>query len=406
MNAPSAASTMGQPPVAVTGAGCLCAAGMTLPEAFAAMLRGERNPQPPRAFATAHDPRLLVFEIAEALPAPGSDADLLRTSRLALAAAAEALADAGLSMPDLAGLKVGVCIGTTVGSAMNNEEFYRDFRAGGEPDMGPITRYLRSNPASVVARQYRLDGPCQVVVNACSSGTDALGIAAGWIRQGLCDLVLAGGADELCRTTCNGFASLMIADTTPCKPFSAERRGLNLGEGAAVLILESAELLARRGKKPRGYILGYGSAGDAYHLTAPHPQGVGLRRAIAETLASAGLRPEELAFVNAHGTGTPDNDKVESMVLHEELPGIPFGSTKCYTGHTLGAAGAIEAALTLISLEQGMIPGVAGCTTPDPTLPVAPVLAATPVRGRYALSESLAFGGNNSAVLIGLEGVS
>jgi 3-oxoacyl-(acyl-carrier-protein) synthase len=390
--------------VAISGAGCLCAAGMSLDEAFAAMLRGTRQPRPPRAFSSAHAEVFPVFEITSPLPAPGSDQDLLRTTRLAISAAIEALNDAGLEAAALTRLRVGVCIGTTVGSAMNNEDFYHDFRRGKEPSMAPIERYLRSNPAAALARHYRLTGPCQVVVNACSSGTDAIGLGAGWIRAGLCDIALVGGADELCRTTYNGFASLMITDSEPCRPFDARRRGLNLGEGAGLLVLESAASLETRGKNPRGYLLGYGSATDAHHLTAPHPDGAGLRRALAEALAMAEVSADQLAFINAHGTGTPENDRVESRVLADLFPRTPFVSTKGYTGHTLGAAGAIEAALSLASLEQGSLPANAGFAEQDPQLPARPVTTVTAIHGKFALSESLAFGGNNAVVLLGREG--
>lgn len=389
--------------VAITGAGCLCAAGMCLEEAYDSMLRYERNPQPPRSFHSDHTEAYPVFEIYDSLPALDVDDELLRTTRLAISATMEALADAGLNGKELARLRVGVCIGTTVGSAMNNEEFYSEFRNGADPDMAPIDRYLRSNPAAAIARHYQLDGPCQTVVNACSSGTDAIGIGAAWIRSGCCDVVLAGGADELCRVTYNGFASLMIYDALPVKPFDAHRKGLNLGEGAGILILESAELLANRKKTPRGYVLGYGSATDAYHLTAPHPEGIGLRRALSEALYTADVRPEQIAFINAHGTGTPDNDKVESLVISELFPGVPFASTKGYTGHTLGAAGAIEAALTLMCLERQKLPANIGFQTADLQLPIRPVSQVTPINGTIALSESLAFGGNNSAVVIALE---
>ncbi len=389
--------------VAISGAGCLCAAGMTLSDALSAMLQGRRNPQPPVAFSSAHAEPFPVFEIREPLPAPGTDAELLRTTRLAISAAMEALADAGLKDIDLRGLKVGVCIGTTVGSAMNNEEFYRDFRNGETPSMAPIERYLRSNPAAAIARYYQLDGPCQVVVNACSSGTDAIGLGAAWIRAGLCDIALVGGADELCRTTYNGFSSLMITANEPCRPFDARRKGLNLGEGAGLLVLESAKSLQRREKAARGFVLGYGSATDAYHLTAPHPDGVGLRRAVAEAMTMAGIVAEDLAFINAHGTGTPDNDRVECRVLADLTPNIPFVSTKGYTGHTLGAAGAIEAALSLACLELGTLPANIGFSEQDPELPTCPASVVIPLTGRFALSESLAFGGNNAAVLLGLE---
>ncbi len=387
--------------VAISGAGCICAAGMTLETALASMLAGKRQPQPPVAFATGHAEPFPVFEITEPLPISGYEGELLRSTWLAINAAQQAMTDAGLQAADLAGLRVGVCIGTTVGSSMNNEEFYRDYRAGADPDMAPISRYLRSNPAAAVAEYFKLDGPCQVVVNACSSGTDAIGIGAGWIRAGLCDLVLAGGADELCRTTYNGFASLMITANEPCRPFGANRKGLNLGEGAGMLILESRRSWQQRQKQPRGYLLGYGSATDAYHLTAPHPDGTGLRRALQESMQMAGISSEEIAFINAHGTGTQDNDRVESKVLAGMFPQQPFTSTKFYTGHALGAAGAIEAALSLACLEQGRLPGNPG--DPDPELSSHSVAELTELSRGYALSASLAFGGNNAAVVLGLE---
>jgi 3-oxoacyl-[acyl-carrier-protein] synthase-1/3-oxoacyl-[acyl-carrier-protein] synthase II len=367
------------------------------------MLSGVRSPRGPQGFSTTHPDTYPVFEICAPLLAHGTDAELLRTTRLALSAAQEALADAHLEALHLRELRVGVCIGTTVGSAMNNEDFYRDFRSGKTPDMAPIERYLHSNPAAALARHYQLDGPTQVVVNACSSGTDAIGLGAAWIRAGVCDVVIAGGADELCRTTYNGFSSLMILDTEACRPFDVSRRGLNLGEGAGVLVLESDAMLKRRKHRARGYILGYGNSMDSHHLTAPHPEGRGLKAALAQALEQAGVEAQQLGFINAHGTGTPDNDKVESKVLQEIFPAVPVVSTKGYTGHTLGAAGAIEAALTLMGLEEGEIPANAGFAQVDPALGLTPTTATTRIRSGVALSESLAFGGNNAAVILGLE---
>lgn len=383
-------------PVAVTGLGCICAAGRTLPETLTALFRGERSPAPPRRFATSHPTPFPVFEVADDF---GGRDDLLRTSLLALAAADEALADAGWSQESLRPLRVGVCLGTTVGSAMNNEDFYRDYRQGQEPSLAPIRRFLASNPAASLAKEYGFDGPCQTVVNACSSGSDAVGLAAAWIRAGLCDLALAGGADELCRTTCNGFHALMIAADAPVTPFDRRRKGLNLGEGAGVLVLESEEV---RGSRPaRAFLRGYGAACDAHHLTAPHPEGAGLKRALTEALAEAGATAADIAFVNAHGTGTADNDRVESRVLAAMLPQVPFLSTKGYTGHTLGAAGGIEAALTVACLERGEIPVSIGFAEPDPELPATPVTQITIVTGDLAISQSLAFGGNNAVLVFG-----
>ena len=384
-------------PVAITGLGCICAAGANLGACLETLYDGRRAPAPPSRFSSSHPVRYPVFEVPGFEAPPG----LLRTSGLALRAAREALADAGLDLASLGGLRVGVCVGTTVGSALNNEQFCRDYRAGLDPDLEPIERIMRSSPASVIAREFGLTGPCQTVVNACASGTDAVGLAASWIRGGVCDLAIAGGADELGRITYNGFISLMISDDSPCRPFDRDRKGLNLGEGAGMLVLESAESRARRGSRARSFLLGYGSACDAHHLTAPKPDGEGLRRAIAEALACCGTPAEAISFVNAHGTGTPDNDRVESRVLADLFPGVPFLSTKGYTGHTLGAAGAIEAVFTVACLERGMIPASAGFTTPDPELAGAPVTECTKIAGRVALSESLAFGGNNSVILLG-----
>lgn len=384
-------------PVAITGLGCICAAGDTVDACMEALFRGDRAPAPPVRFHTTHPNPFPVFEIKGFADRPG----LLRTSALGLQAAHEALADAGLNRDALDGLRVGVCVGTTVGSAMNDEAFCRAYRAGEDPDLAPIDCILSSNPADVIAREFGFTGPCQTVVNACSSGTDVIGLGASWIASDICDLVVVGGADELGRITYNGFIALKIADETPCKPFDAHRKGLNLGEGAAILILESERSRHQRHCKARAFMLGYGSACDAYHQTAPKPDGEGLKRAIAEALACHDTPASAVAFVNAHGTGTPDNDRVESHALASVLPGVPFFSTKGYTGHTLGAAGAIEAVFTVACLEQGRIPGNAGFTTPDPTLGALPVCEPMTVTGTIALSESLAFGGNNAVVLLG-----
>lgn len=384
-------------PVPITGMGCICAAGRNLPDSIEAMFRGERHPAPSVRFASNHPVRYPVFEAADFEEPP----DFLRTSAFALHAAREAVADAGLDGETLRALRVGVCVGTTVGAVMSEETFTRGYLGGAVPDMSPVRRILRSNPADVIAREFGLSGPRQTVVTACSSSTDAVGIAGSWIRAGLCDAAIAGGADELGRITYIGFISLMITDDSPCKPFDRNRKGLNLGEGAGMLVLASEPVVRRTGMRARSFLLGYGSAGDAYHLTAPRPDGAGLRNAISEALATSGVSSASVAFVNAHGTGTPENDRVESRVLRDMLPGVPFLSTKGYTGHTLGASGAIEAVFTAVCLEKGKIPANAGFETPDPEIPNTPVQEVTTVSGTIALSESLAFGGNNSVVVLG-----
>jgi 3-oxoacyl-[acyl-carrier-protein] synthase-1/3-oxoacyl-[acyl-carrier-protein] synthase II len=282
---------------------------------------------------------------------------------------------------------------------MNNEVFYRRFREGRVPGIEPIRQYLRANPASMVARGLGLTGPCQTIANACSSGSVAIGHAAAWIRAGICDVAVAGGADMLCNVIQAGFLSLLIADPEPCRPFDRHRQGLNLGEGAGVVVLESERSVRQRGGSIQARLCGYGNASDAYHISAPEATGRGLKRAIRQALAEAGLEAGDMDFINAHGTGTPENDRVEGQILPEVFPGVPFGSTKGFTGHTLGAAGGVEAVITVVCLRQRQIPASVGFHEPDPEFPARPVVENTAIRGRYGLSDSVAFGGNN-AVLI------
>lgn len=387
--------------VAVTGLGCICALGPDVAACSEALFLDRRDPEGPVEFEDGFRPASPVFQVVSPLPtcSSGMAHGISRTNSLALAAVSEALADGGLS-PGPGSLRVGVCIGTTVGSALNSTHFYQGYLNGQEPAMSPVSRFLSNNPALFVARVYGFSGPCQTVCNACSSGTDAIGIGASWIAADICDLVVAGGADELSRVTCEGFAALMVTDDKACRPFDRERKGLNLGEGAAILLLESEDSWRMRKKPPRNFVVGYGAACDAYHLTAPSPDGRGLKKALAYVLEKGGKTPGEIAFVNAHGTATVDNDRVESATLHEMLPGVPFLSTKGHTGHTLGAAGAIEAVLTVVCLEKGRIPASGGFSTADPDLPAGPNASTREIVEKYALSESLAFGGHNSVIML------
>ncbi len=403
--------------VRISGIGGLCACGLDFETAVAALFQDRRNPAPARRFKLDHPLSYPVFELpSSSLDEPDKNQPWLRTSRLAVAAARAALKDSGWStnhapITKLSRLRVGVCIGTTVGGNMNDEQFYRDFKNHETPGLQPIDRYLQSNPAAVVAKVFNLCGPQLTVVNACSSGTDAIAIGTEWIRAGICDLVLAGGSDELCRVTCNGFISLMISDNLPCRPFDESRSGLNLGEGAAILVLESEKIYQQRQlsginiepTSPQAFIAGSGSACDAWHLTAPHPQGRGLRLALNNALADAEISADQIAFINAHGTATSNNDLCEGLVLKDMFPLVPFFSTKGHTGHTLGAAGALEAAFTVAMLKKRKIPQSAGFTKIDPAIDHAPITSAQTFNGNFALSQSLAFGGNNSALIIGLE---
>jgi 3-oxoacyl-(acyl-carrier-protein) synthase len=239
------------------------------------------------------------------------------------------------------------------------------------------------------------------IVNACSSGTDAIGVAASWIKAGLCDVAIAGGGDELSRVAIAGFWSLGVMSSEPCAPFDRDRSGLNLGEAAGVLVLESAAHASERGKSHRFEVAGFGAACDAHHLTAPHPEGRGLEAAIRAALTQAKINSDQVAFINAHGTATADNDRAEGKVIARMFgERIPFLSTKGFTGHTLGAAGGIEAVFTVMGLQEGWVPASPRFVNQAEDVPLGPTRKRTEIAGEYAISTSLAFGGNNSAVLI------
>jgi 3-oxoacyl-[acyl-carrier-protein] synthase-1/3-oxoacyl-[acyl-carrier-protein] synthase II len=393
-------------PVSITGMGCLTAAGTSLAANIAALDAGTRGPLPPSLFTAEKNHPVFMCDLSgadaaafAALPGARLPAGYSRTVRLAAFAALEALCSAGLDPQGLAGLKAGVCLGTSVGTALEFYNIYCALRAGKEGELGEIDAYLGSNPALALARILRFAGPAHCVTNACSSGADAIGIAAQWIRDGLCDIALCGGADALARITYLGFASLRLTSPEACLPFDKNRAGLNLGEGAAFLVLESPERI--RGRKSAGAVLGYGTATDAHHLTAPHPEARGLVMALEQALAQAGARREDLAFINAHGTATRTNDAAEGAFFAAHFPGTPFVATKGGTGHTLGAAGAVEAVFTLAHLARGMLPASPGFTEPDPDIGASPVAVPTAVSGSMAMSQSLAFGGNNSVLILG-----
>lgn len=384
--------------VVVTGLGCVCAAGGDVPLAMDALYAGRRSPGPVTSFETEYRDRYPVFEFKSDLNVDCPEGELTRTARLGIVAANEAIAQSGI---ETGGLRTGVCMGTTVGCALNAEEFYEAFRSGRNPGIAPVRRYLRSNPAESLAHHLGAKGPSQAINNACSSGTDAIGLGASWIRAGLADVAIAGGADELSRISFLGFISLMIFSESPCRPFDVNRSGLNLGEGAGVVVMESAAHAQQRGATPLAIIRGYGLAADAHHLTAPKPGGPGLRAATDRALGEAGISASDIDFINAHGTGTKDNDLVESGVIGDIYgEGIPFLSTKGYTGHTLGAAGGLEAVFTIACLRDGRLPPSVGFADQDPDLGVTPVTSTREIDAQYAISQSLAFGGNNSVLVL------
>ena len=387
---------MNRTDILVTGLGAISAAGNGLAETLDSFAQAKRNAGPVTLFPTVTDcPVFEVKDIPRDYFLEGQ-----RTLSLALIAVDQAIVEAGID--DLSCYRVGVCMGTTVASQLNDLLFYTSYRQQNFASMVAVDRFLKGNISEFIARRVKARGPTLTVVNACSSGTDAIGVALSWLKSDLCDIVIAGGADELNHIPYCGFCSLGIVNPGLCTPFDRDRKGLNLGEGAGVMVIEKKSSAEQRGVSSDLFLGGYGSQSDAYHLTAPSPDGVGLKASLRTALEEAGITPREVSFVNAHGTGTFDNDQVEGQVL-EGIFGADLKalSTKGYTGHTLGAAGGLEAVFTAAALREGWIPASAGFLNQDEAIPITPVREKTSVSGRYAVSTSLAFGGNNAAIVIG-----
>jgi len=400
-------------PALVSGYGILCGAGCGADAAWEGLVSGRsccaRVPEwlflTELAYPVLTCPREPLGEVADRfLPLSGLPEGASRTVALAFAAASQGLAAAGLGPDDLSGLKIGIAMGTTVGCTFHDEDYFVAWRAGQGPDLAPVRNFLGNNVAQALHRILGTSGPAVVITNACASSTDAVGLAADWVESGVCDLALAGGADELSRVALNGFASLMLTSDSPCRPYDVERAGLNLGEGAAVLVFESEKRLAARSARPLARLLGYGSAADAWHPTAPHPEGRGLVAALKSAINRAGISAAP-ALINGHGTGTRANDQAETTALAKVFDSacpIPLVSTKGVTGHTLGAAGAVEALYTIEALRRGMSPGTVGCIASDEEFPFAPLIQGEEAHlaSRIGISQSLAFGGTNSVLVI------
>ncbi len=333
---------------------------------------------------------------------------LARTQQLACIAVDEAFRAAGLpKRQKVNDPPMGCFVATTVCGMDLSERFYQQYRV--DPNDADINLMRRLEPYEVLAllsRRHRLRGPGYLNLTTCVGSAMALGAACDSIRAGRCDRAVAGGTEALCQLSISGFNSLRLVAAEGCRPFDVNRRGITLGEGAAMLVLESVHSARQRGVEPIGYITGFAATCDAYHITKPEPTGTQAANAIRRALGAAGLAPHQIGYINAHGTGTHDNDATESVALHQvfDTPGErsefpPVSSTKRLTGHTFGAAGAIEAAICLLALRDGVLPPNAGLCDPDPQCNLPLVRAAMSSRIASALSCNLAFGGNNTALV-------
>jgi 3-oxoacyl-[acyl-carrier-protein] synthase II len=341
-----------------------------------------------------------------ALPAPLARR-LSRSDRLALAAAREAWGGSGIAECGFAADRLAVVVGGTTGGMLEAEETLRRRRSGQTRRFRP--RRLVSMPvhitAEVVAFALGCRGARATLVTACSSSANSIGLAADWIQEGRADAVVAGGTDAHCKMTYAGFNALQALDPQSCRPFDRRRAGLSLGEGAAMFVLEEEERARKRGAEIHAVFAGYGTSADAHHMTAPDPEGRGAALAMRRALAEANLAPCDVDYVNAHGTGTPQNDPIETRALKtvfgEHARRFGVSSTKSQVGHCLGAAGAIEILATVLALRHAFLPPTVNLEEPDPECDLDYVpREARDKRLRAALSNSYGFGGNNTSVVL------
>ena len=381
----------------ISGVGVISALGDSAETTRSALFAPSPHlPETPRRIATKLE--LPVFEI----PLPPDETGLPSLPlRFLLHAFNEALADARLTREALRSRRVGIAIGTTVACQLDNLDCHARLRQGDLSDLSPVIPYVESMPAEYLRRMLGTSGPALTVSNACSSGSDALMIALEWLRTGRCDLAIAGGCDSVSKVAFNGFNALRVSSSEPCRPFDAKRSGLNLGDAAGVVILEAPEKALERGVRVEYELGGAGKTADGFHITQPESSGKELERAIRIALEQAELTPAEIDFVNAHGTGTLVNDRVESAVLARVFGrDLRYHSTKALTGHTLGAAGAIEAVFTELMLKMRRAAASRRCEHPSEEIALPPLAESAAIPGNAAVSTSLAFGGSNAALVL------
>ena len=338
---------------------------------------------------------------ADVMPALGVSRRRSRADRLALAAAREALADAGLEGP--ARREAALLIGAVGGGMLEGEDWYWG-EARGVPSgrMSALRSILPLSHAETLGGRLGLTGPKETVVMACASGAASIALGADLVRAGVTPTALVGGVDALTHICFMGFNALKLLDPTPCRPFDRDRRGMSIGEAAAFLVIEDALHCRARGGRVHARLTGYGMTTDAHHVTAPHPEGEGMIHAMRQALADAGLDAARVGYVNAHGTGTPQNDRAEALALRRVFGegGVLVSSTKSLVGHTMAAAGSVEAAATILALQHGLLPPTASLEHVDPEVPFdcLPVTA-RPADVAAALSNSFGFGGQNVSLV-------
>jgi len=349
------------------------------------------------------------FAPREMIPRRYSLKRMSRADCMAMAAAIEALNDAGLlEIPDALRSEMGVVIGGGSGGMLECEAVYRDYLLGKGRGLAysPFASFCCASSTDQMASQLKIMGPKTTFMTACSSGANAIGYARDLIQTNIAPVIICGGTEPLCRLTYAAFNALQAVDPEHCKPFDKNRQGLSLGEGAGIMVLEALSHARHRGARIYGEVLGYGVSCDAHHMTAPDPEGGGAVLAMQRALDDAGVSAEAVDYINAHGTATPANDLMETKgiktVFGRRAYQIPISSTKSMIGHTLGAAGAIEGVASMLAIHHRFIPPTIHRRTPDPQCDLDFVTqGARPADLNVVLSNSFAFGGNNTAVVYG-----
>jgi 3-oxoacyl-[acyl-carrier-protein] synthase II len=397
--------------VAVTGIGLMSALGTTRETVWSGLLAGQCGITDVTLFDT------VGYRSRKAAEIPAYDQDpafsgkawqrLSRSDQIAVIASREALSDSGLLDTTMPADRMGVIFGSGTADLMRNEEWFADMRRRGIRRAPPskIVGHFANTPGDVVASCFGFEGLKSSVLSACSSGTVAVGYAAEAIAWGQLDVALAGASDVLCRLTFSGFNALRLVDKEPCRPFCRSRQGMNLGEAAAVLVLEDMEGARRRGANIYAEVAGYGVRCEAHHPTAPEPEGKAVAALIEDALRAARISAGAVDHVNAHGTATPQNDQAEArgmrLAFGERAARIPVTSIKSMVGHCLAAAGAIEAATLALSIARGVVPPTVNFREPDPECNVDVVAnEARRTTISCGISTSLAFGGNDAAVVL------
>ena len=400
-------SSSSRPPkaarVAVVGAGIVSPLGLGLGATLASLREGKDCVTPVTSFAVDRCRCKTAGQISDAGLAEANRSQrhperLHRVAQMMILALKEALTQANGFRPEL------TVMGTTSGGMTFGEQYYRDLQAHKIHTRDAASKIANYTPQKAVMdaqETFGITAPCQVIANACASGTNAIGHAFECVRSGRYQRVLAGGYDAISELVFVGFDSLQASTPERCRPFDSERSGLVLGEGAAILVLENLEAAQDRGARILAEVIGYGISTDNHHLTQPNPSGIGPRQAMEGALRSAGISAKEIDYINAHGTATPFNDASEGKAIVELFDGVPVSSTKGMMGHSLGAAGAIEAVISLLALQHQLLPPNINFRRGDADLDLN-IVANTAQAGRIrtVLSNSFGFGGTNASVIM------